>query len=630
MNYLRFIDDSHPLEDLVVGSYEPFLVVLSVFIAVLASYVALCFSNSYLGKKTDKSRYLWLASGGIAQGLGIWAMHFVAMLAMSMPIIINYDPVITFLSIIPAIIASMVILSVGHQAVSLTSMWLRSLLMGGGIGLMHYTGMSAMIMDAEVYYDLSLFLLSLTVAVLLSFASLSIKLRANMGTEREDCSEPHIIGAALFMGLAISAMHYTAMLAIEMVPVEHSSVDAHVFAPGSLALLVSGVMVVIISLMIISLRVGQRLELVSLLEESEEKFRSIIDNSGDGIITIDGNGVIESFNMAAEKIFGYQADEVIGETVSILLPENERIAHSGYVADSELYEPRVINSNRVLQGCKKSGELIPVELNVTPMKLRGRRSFIGVIRDVSERVKAELQLSQARDEAESANNAKSEFLARMSHELRTPLNAILGFGQLLQMDEESQNKAHSEKIEHIMIAGKHLLNLVNEVLDIAKIDANEMEFMMDDVVMEEVVENSLLLIKPLADAGRITINGSWQGPCCVRADALRLKQVLINLLSNAVKYNREGGSVSIAVDHVAPDSIRVSITDTGVGIEPQFQAEIFEPFKQIDNLDGHPVEGTGIGLSITRKIIEAMGGKIGVMGEYGKGSTFWFELPCAR
>ena len=263
--------------------------------------------------------------------------------------------------------------------------------------------------------------------------------------------------------------------------------------------------------------------------------------------------------------------------------------------------------------------------------------MLGVVQYINDRKQAELDLVEAREEAEDANRAKSQFLSSMSHELRTPMNAILGFSQLLIMEADPPlSDSQSESVEEIQSAGTHLLELINEVLDLSKIESGHIDLSIGDVVLGEVIAEAIMIISPLADnrgidieihhnGEEITFEQLYEENYTARADKTRLKQVLINLLSNAVKYNSENGKIIISCEEIN-NSCCINVTDTGAGLNAEQQKLLFKPFERID-VDHTDIEGTGIGLVITKNIIEIMGGSIGVQSEPGVGSTFWIALP---
>lgn len=230
--------------------------------------------------------------------------------------------------------------------------------------------------------------------------------------------------------------------------------------------------------------------------------------------------------------------------------------------------------------------------------------------------------------AEQANRAKSTFLSSMSHELRTPLNAILGFSQLLRMDD--LNPQQSQNLEEIYIAGEHLLSLINEVLDLSKVESGEVDLNLEPIFIQQNIQRCISMVMPLADDHDITLTKieseiNW----CVEADVKRVQQVFLNLLSNAIKYNKDSGEVTISCQQVSDDFLRISINDTGFGIAKEKQEEVFSPFHRL-GWEAGMVEGTGIGLFFSKKLITLMGGNVGFESELGVGSTFWCELPLIK
>ncbi len=280
---------------------------------------------------------------------------------------------------------------------------------------------------------------------------------------------------------------------------------------------------------------------------------------------------------------------------------------------------------------RKRAEYSVRELN-TSLEERVERRTRELREEVASREVTEIDLRQAKEEAESANEAKGNFLASMSHELRTPMNAVLGFAQVLLFDRnEKLLPKQKEYVNYILKSGGHLLELINQVLELSKINSGKMDLSFGEVDPVLLIEDSLTMVEPLAEKRRIEIVRNYDKKKHSRlvTDALRYKQVLFNLLSNAVKYNKTGGTITVSFHISSPNMARVTVTDTGEGLSPDRLGDLFQPFNRLGKEAG-AVEGAGIGLAITKDLVEMMGGNIGCDSEEGRGSTFWFELPMEQ
>ena len=351
------------------------------------------------------------------------------------------------------------------------------------------------------------------------------------------------------------------------------------------------------------------------LRKSEARNAAILETALDPIITIDHEERIVEFNPAAEKTFGYPRAEALNRPFKDLVP-------AATAAMSERTELPALHAN---------GTQILAELAITRIPVEGSPLFTAYVRDITERKRAEAAINQAKEEAEKADRAKSEFLSRMSHELRTPLNAILGFGQVLQM--QKLPGPQNDRVGHIVTAGRHLLGLINEVLDISRIEAGRVELSLEPVSVAEAVSETLDLIRPLAGERGVELypvaeSHPLRGEY-IMADRQRFKQVLLNLLSNAVKYNRPGGTVRLDYLEGGDGRLRLHVADTGAGVAEDKLARMFVAFDRLgaENTD---VQGTGLGLALSKRLTEAMGGGIGVHSVVGEGTTFWIELPRAQ
>ena len=376
--------------------------------------------------------------------------------------------------------------------------------------------------------------------------------------------------------------------------------------------------------------ISERLKQEQKNRDLEARTRAIVDSAVDGIITINAKGIVETFNRSAETIFGYTANEVIGQNVNMLMPAPYALAHDSYIANYlDTKKAKIIGDEREVIGQHKNGKTFPMDLSVSEVKLNDKLMFTGIVRDITERKLVENQLLEAKENAEKANHAKSDFLSRMSHELRTPLNAILGFGQILEMDELSASQ--NEGVHHIIKAGRHLTSLINEVLDIARIESGRQDLSLEPLKINALISDVSTLMAPLATERNIHIQIPDLDKCdtLVVADLQRLKQVLLNLISNALKYNHDAGRVELFCEENQDGILRINVRDTGPGIAPDNLKRVFEPFERLD-ADSKGIEGSGVGLALSKALIEAMGGVLGLDSQIGKGSTFWVELPIVE
>jgi PAS domain S-box-containing protein len=354
--------------------------------------------------------------------------------------------------------------------------------------------------------------------------------------------------------------------------------------------------------------VTERTEIEAALRRSEERTRRIIETANDAFVAINESGTIVDWNRGAEALFGWRSDEACGRRMDeTIVPERYREAHRrGIEHFLATGEGPVLGTRLELTALRRSGDEFPVELTIWAVYDGERYTFNAFLRDISERNRARDAIERARHEAETANRAKSAFLSRMSHELRTPLNAILGFGQLLQMDELSAE--HSDNVRQIVRAGRHLLDLINEVLDIARIEEGQLSLSIEAVNLRELIAECLELVRPLAQQGLVSLDPSDIPPgSFLLADRQRLKQVLLNLLTNAIKYNQRGGHVRISSEEASPALRRVVVSDTGPGIRSDLMKRLFVPFDRL-GAEQTEVEGTGIGLALSKRLVEVMGG----------------------
>jgi len=362
------------------------------------------------------------------------------------------------------------------------------------------------------------------------------------------------------------------------------------------------------------------------LRDQQFYTRSLIESNIDALMTTDPAGIITDVNKQMEALTGCTRDELIGAPFRNYFTDPDR-AEAGIKL--VLREKRVTDYE--LTARAMDGKTTVVSYNATTFYDQGRtlQGVFAAARDVTKHKTNERALAVAKLEAERANRAKSDFLSRMSHDLRTPLNAILGFAQLLEMD--NLNMEQREGVRLILKGGAHLLGVINEILDIARIESGHMSLSPEPVSISDIVAHVFELVRPLAvqrciafDDDTVTVCGSRH----VMADRQRLTQILLNLLSNAVKYNRDAGRVRLSCEDVPDGRLRIKVSDTGAGISPEKLELLFQPFERL-GAEHSGIEGTGLGLVMSKGLAEAMGGALGVESEVDRGSTFWVELALA-
>lgn len=365
---------------------------------------------------------------------------------------------------------------------------------------------------------------------------------------------------------------------------------------------------------------------------SERNFIStILDTTSALVIVLDTEGRMVRFNRACETMTGYTQNELQGKIPWEILVSEDKHATIRQIF-SDLLRGAESSQYELEWFCKGGGRRLIAWSNSTIKNKKGDVEYVietGI--DITERKSAEQALILARDKAEQASRTKSEFLSRMSHELRTPLNAILGFSQLLESDKTAPlTSLQRESVEEIYHAGNHLLDLINEILDLSRIESGRMNLSIEPVAVEPLIRASVSLMQTMAEERkiRVQVEPVPDGATRVMADAVRLKQVVLNLLSNAIKYNKDGGSVRITCTLEKIGQICIAVSDSGAGISDEHQALLFEPFERLD-ADVKAIPGTGIGLALSKRLTEMMGGAIGVSGEKGQGSTFWIRLETA-
>ncbi len=613
------------------GSYSPWLVALSVLIAIFTSGMALQIAG--MAKLSDRPlhRHVAIVTGSAALGGGIWSMHFIGMMAFQLCTPVVYDREITMLSLLPSLAASWVALQLlARPRLTGKQLLVGGVLVGAGIGAMHYSGMAAMQMAPLLRYDPWYFALSIVVAVALAMLALWIRFGV-VGLRHRLLAGWSIVISGTVMGLAIAGMHYTGMAAARFVG-RAAAVDPLASQTTFVALAVTLITVALTIFVAAANGLLRYRQLYLQMMASESRLRSIVDTAADGLVTFDAQGQIQTFNPAAERVFGWAAHEVLGNNIDMLFSERDRLGpnrtalHSRWTDAGNVGQRDYVPSGkREVMTVRKDGSDLPIRLAIGRVLLPQQMLYVAFITDISEQRAMQQALRDAKDRAELAVAAKTTFLANMSHEIRTPMNAIIGFTELLM--STSVNDMQHRHLSTVRQSARSLLGLLNGILDTAKLEKGALELELADFSLKQLVEQMAASMRLAAQSKGLDMLIHYDSalPEFFNGDALRIQQILINLMGNAIKFTEHG---SVRLDVFSDQGqVHFAFHDTGIGIATDRLERIFDPFAQADPSMSRRFGGTGLGTTIARQLVDLMQGKLAVESELGVGSVFHVVLP---
>ena len=597
---------------------------LSLLVATAASYTALDVAGRATAA-TGRDRLAWLIGGAFAMGLGIWSMHYVGMLSFELPVVVFYHVPTVFVSLLAAVFASGVALFVASRPRwSWRASALASVIMGAGIGAMHYIGMAAMRLTAMMRWNYAVIALSIVIAVVVSLVAMWLAFRFR---ETRMVAAPKI-ASAFVMGVAVVAMHYTGMAAatFDSSPMPFDRTNSIVISSlglASIILVTFGVLAFSLLTSVLD-RHSQRLK----LSASEARYQQLVERSRTGIYQATLDGRLLECNEAFARILGYETRE---QCLAAPLTSYYATPADRSVFVSALMSKKTLSDHEVrLTDC--NGRVVWVLETATLYgEVNGTANVVdGTIHDITQRKEAEAALRAAMEASQEANRAKSEFLANMSHEIRTPMNGIVGMTELtLETDLTAEQR---EYLETVRSSADSLLGVINDILDFSKIEARRLDIDVVDFDLRTLIDEMLKTLAPRAHAKDLELacRVAPDVPQGLGGDPNRVRQVLLNLLSNAVKFT-ERGEVVLEVESASIGEHRVNViftlTDTGIGIPRDKHSTIFEPFAQADATTTRRFGGTGLGLTICSRLTALMGGTIAMDSEVGRGTRFKIVIP---
>jgi signal transduction histidine kinase len=602
----------------VSGEHEWLLVALAAAFCVASTLTAFGLWGR-IARRRHTALALWLTVIGAIAGSGIWATHFIAMLAFKPGLRTGYEPLPTLASLLIAVAFA----SIAFAVARIGRRWGRCAaggLLGAGIGLMHYTGMAGFRTQGWLEWDRAYVAASLAIGVGLSIAAFFVAGSGATAWRRG------VAGGVLT--LAICGLHFTAMAAVTLVPDAAIAAPTAIMSRPALALWVSGLtgLVCITAASALAIAVRSR-------RKASQRLREAMDVMPEALAVFDAADRLVAWNQRYEAMMTkgqshLQLGQSYAEVVAASLGVHTDLDVEGRAAWTRRHVERRRNEPAVQKQWLLDGRWMRIEHRPT-----ASGGLLTLAVDVTDLKRQADALAKARDEADSANRAKSEFLANMSHEIRTPMNGVIGMTDLLLRTPLRPNQR--KFAETVRSSAECLMTVVNDILDVSKLESGAVELDVGDLNLETLIEDAVeLMSAPAAEKsleiGAFVYDGARRG---LRGDAARLRQVVQNLLSNGVKFTDHGFVAIEATSRPAADGrvrIRVDVSDTGPGVAPEVKAKLFRTFQQADGSSTRRYGGTGLGLSICRQLVELMGGTIGVDDRPGGGSVFWIELTLDR
>ncbi len=622
-------------------NYDLWLVLLSFVVASIASYVALDLASRVSAARGHRAAGYWLAGGAMSMGAGIWAMHFVGMLAFSLPIAVSYDIGITLLSLLIAVgVSAFALYSVSRDTLSGRRLAIGGVLMGLGIVAMHYTGMSALQVHPRPSYDPLEFLASVVIAIVASVAALWISF--NLRGETMASAVWRRLGGALIMGAAIAGMHYTGMAASRFAPDTICYGSPEALHNGWLATTVGlCTFLFLATTLVVSIfdarlaertakLVAQSDQIKKLAEAAlgkEQGFlKALLDNLSEGIVACDESGLLTVFNRATREFHGLPEQPIPAdrwaEHYDLFLADGQTKMSMEQIPLFRAFQGESIRDVEFVIAPRHRPSRTVVCNGQAIMTPAGEKlGAVVAMHDVTERKASEQKLTRYAQELERSNRDLEQFAYVASHDLQAPLRSIVGFCQILQEEFKGKLGEDADKYLHFSVtSATHMQSLIRDLLTFSRIGREDVEFAPVDcaAVLEHTKESLLSIIR---ESGATIHSGPLP---VVPSSEVEIGQLFLNLIGNAIKFHSgRKPEVQVSARRDGGDWI-FAVHDNGIGIQPEQQGRIFEIFQRLHRTEEY--EGTGIGLAICRKVVERHGGRIWVESEAGSGSTFFFTL----